>query len=103
MSLLRDSAREQECLIRIPHCCNFKSDTVVLCHYRLGGLSGMGFKASDILGAFGCSACHDLVDGRTHSQHFTRKEILLMHAEGIFRTQAWWLEHGFIKAGGDER
>lgn len=29
--------------------------------------SGMGMKASDLSGAYGCSACHDAIDKRVHS------------------------------------
>ena len=42
-------------------------DTTVYCH--LGNIGqGMATKESDINGAFGCSVCHDLTDGRMKSE-----------------------------------
>jgi hypothetical protein len=38
-------------------------------------------------GAWACSACHDVVDGRTKTDH-DRGAVRLMHAEGCMRTQA---------------
>lgn len=63
---LRDSAQGQDCQLRIPGVCNGDSATVVWCH--LNGQEygkGMSHKAHDIFGFYGCSACHDVYDGRT--------------------------------------
>lgn len=84
---LRKLAKGQECQIRIPGICNSNPETVVLCHYRLIGMSGMGIKSPDWLGAWGCSDCHRAVDGQVMTQ-FTREELRLWHCEGVFRTQA---------------
>lgn len=92
---LRNSARGQDCLIRVPGYCLFMPETVVLCHYRIAGISGIGMKSPDLLGAFGCSACHAVVDGQQQS-HFTREELRLMLAEGVFRTQLVWLDSGIL-------
>ncbi len=76
------------CMIRAPGVCNFDPATVVLCHYRIGGYDGMGLKPSDDLAAWGCSACHALVDGRTERpSYMTRNDVRLAFAEGVFRTQ----------------
>jgi len=65
MTPIRRSARGQECTIRIPGVCNFDPATTVLCHSNaLADGKGMGIKAADDCAAYGCSACHDLVDGR---------------------------------------
>ena len=74
-------------MIRLPGC-NGDPTTTVLAHYRLAGYSGMGQKPDDFaFGAWSCSHCHDLVDGRIKSDH--NKEVLrLAHAEGCLRTQA---------------
>lgn len=82
MSDLRKLARGEPCEIRIPGICNGNSETTVLCHYRLIGVSGMGMKSPDMLGAHGCSSCHAYVD--THHDAETR----LAHCEGVFRTLA---------------
>jgi hypothetical protein len=94
---LRKKAKGQECQIRIPGVCNRNPDTVVLAHYRLMGYCGERLKPDDfIFGAWGCSSCHDLCDGRTKSKEFTRDEIRLAHAEGVMRTQAALFELGCV-------
>ena len=84
---LRKLAKGQPCMIRVPGVCNRDPATTVLAHYRMAGLCGAGMKPPDALGAFSCSACHDVVDGRVKSR-WTRCELRLMHAEGVFRTWA---------------
>jgi hypothetical protein len=59
--------------------CNFDCTTTVLCHVRIVGVSGMGMKAPDLLGAYGCSACHAYVDS---NQPNARLYLL----EGMART-----------------
>ena len=73
-------------MVRIPGICNGNYETTVLAHYRLAGTSGAGMKPDDEQGAWACGACHDAIDFRTKSA-YTRDEIRLMHAEGVFRTQ----------------
>ncbi|MFN1146814.1 DUF1364 domain-containing protein [Serratia liquefaciens] len=87
MSKLTNEARGRDCQIRIPSICNFNPETTVLAHYRLAGTCGGAMKPDDEQGAWGCSACHDAIDGRTKTE-YTRDELRLMHAEGVFRTQA---------------
>ena len=61
---IRRAARGQDCTLRLA-VCNFNPDTTVLCHsnFLIDG-KGMGLKAPDMAAAFGCSACHDVLDGR---------------------------------------
>ena len=62
---IRRAARGQDCTLRLA-VCNFDLDTTVLCHSNfLSDGKGMGLKAPDSCAAFGCSACHDLLDGRS--------------------------------------
>jgi len=62
---IRDSARGEECTVRIVGACNSRPDTVVWSHVpSLVGDRGMGLKALDLCGAYACAACHDVVDGR---------------------------------------
>ena len=84
---LRKLAKGQPCMIRVPGVCNRNPETTVLAHYRLAGTCGTGMKPPDMLGAWACSACHDAVDGRVRST-WSRCELRLMHAEGVFRTWA---------------
>lgn len=92
MSKLRESARNEACLVRVPQVCNFNRETTVGAHFRLPGMSGMGFKSPDWLLAFACSACHAYVD--THKD----AETQLMFAHGVFRTISTQIEKGLIKA-----
>lgn len=87
---LRKEARGRECQVRVVGVCNRCSDTVVLAHYRMSGLNGIGQKPDDVFGAWACSACHDAVDGRIKT-NYSKDELRLAHAEGVFRTQ-WILQ-----------
>ncbi len=71
--------------MRLPGICNHNSETVVLAHVRLPGVSGMGIKAHDLLGAWACSACHDAIDRRAHTD-LDRDYVRLAHLEGMVRT-----------------
>lgn len=90
---LRESARGQDCSIRIPGVCNHNPETTVLSHINGGG---MGTKTSDIHAAFCCSNCHDAVDYRVKTQ-YSRDEIELMHRQGVQRTVDYWLDNGLVK------
>jgi hypothetical protein len=93
---LRKLAKGRDCTIRIPgHCLN-DNDTVVLCHIRMAGVTGMHLKSNDIHGAYGCFACHQIVDGQRNSE-FTFEERRLFLLEGMVRTQAILLSEGRIK------
>lgn len=95
MSNLRKAARGRECQVRIPGICNGNPDTSVLAHYRLAGTCGTATKPPDTQGAIACSSCHDAIDSRIKT-HYTRDELRLMHAEGVFRTQQIWIREGLI-------
>ena len=86
MSKITAYARGMDCQVRVPQICSHSPESVVMAHYRMAGLSGMGQKPSDIFVAIACSECHDAIDGRTKSHH-TRDALRLFHAEGVFRTQ----------------
>ena len=92
---LRKEAKGRGCMVRIPGVCNHNSETVVLAHVRLTGVSGMGMKAPDILGAWACSSCHDAVDRRSHTD-LERDYVRLMHLEGMARTIAQLEKEGLL-------
>jgi hypothetical protein len=71
--------------VRLPGVCNHNSETVVLAHVRLPGVSGMSLKASDLIGAWACSACHDAIDRRAYTD-LDRDYVRLAHLEGMVRT-----------------
>lgn len=89
---LRNSARGQDCNIRIPGVCNFNPETTVLCHV---GKSGMGQKPNDYHATFGCSACHDAIDGRSKTD-WHKEELEAMANDGMKRTQDYWHSVGLM-------
>ena len=92
---LRKEARGRGCMVRIPDVCNHNSETVVLAHYRLAGVSGIGMKSPDILGAWACSSCHDAIDRRAHTD-LDRDYVRLLHLEGMARTLAQLNREGLL-------
>ena len=83
--------------MRLPGVCNHNSETVVLAHYRLAGVSGMGMKSPDIIGAWACSACHDAIDRRAHTD-LERDFVRLAHLDGMVRTIAQLVKEGLVKS-----
>ena len=92
---LRKQAKGRGCMVRIPEVCDHNSETVVLAHVRLTGVSGMGMKAPDILGAWACSSCHDAIDRRAHTD-LDRDYVRLLHLEGMARTIAQLEKEGLL-------
>ena len=92
---LRQSAKGQECQIRLPGICNFNTETTVLAHLNGGGI---GIKKDDWQAAFACSACHDEIDRRT--RYMDADTVELEHRRGVERTQTHWLEMGLITISG---
>lgn len=92
---IRRAARGQDCTLRLA-VCNFDSDTTVLCHSNfLADGKGMGLKAPDTAAAFGCSACHDVLDGRRPRP----ADLSLVGLEAAFRA-AIVRTHEILKAEG---
>ena len=91
---LRDSARGEDCTLQIHPYCNGNPETVVLCHLPSG--SGMGQKSPDWFAVYGCSSCHDIIDGRTNTT-FTQDEITEMQDSALFRTWERMIDKGLIK------
>ena len=99
MSKLRESAKGQPCLIRLPNHCEHNTETTVLCHLYGGG---MGKKQSNAHGSFGCASCHAVVDGRAETD-LPDYLIKLCFFWGMVRTQQWWLDNGYISIMGEEK
>jgi hypothetical protein len=91
---LRDRARGQECMVRLPGICNWNPETTVLAHVRMAGLTGTGLKAPDLLAAFACSACHDEVDRRTRLLDYETVKVAFY--EAIVRTQSKLIAEGVV-------
>jgi len=94
---LRKVARGRGCMVRLEGVCNHNSETVVLAHIRIAGVSGMGLKSPDLIGAWACSACHDAIDRRAHTD-LDRDHVRLAHLEGMARTIAQLVKEGLVKS-----
>jgi hypothetical protein len=92
---LRTEAKGRNCMVRLPNICNFNNETTVLAHYRLAGISGMGIKSDDLIGAWACSACHDAIDRRSNTD-LDRDYVRLAHLEGVVRTIATLRKEGLV-------
>lgn len=97
---LRDSARGEECTFQIPGRCNHNPETTVLCHLP-DESNGMGMKADDVSSAFGCSACHDVIDRRTPWNDDGMREWYMRRAQT--RTLRRLIEKGLVKIEGLKR
>jgi len=91
---LRESARGQDCTLRIPGICNFNPETTVLAHLPCGH-KGVGMKSPDVMAVFSCSHCHTFIDSQRFAE-LTAKHILQALAE----TQMYWVQKGLITVKG---
>lgn len=85
---IRDSARGEECLVRLPGVCTHDSAMTIWSHYR-GGAGGKGgaLKADDLAGAYCCTACDAVYDGqRPPPDGMTYADVVLAWHEGHIRS-----------------
>ena len=90
---ITDSARGEDCQVRLGGVCNFDPATTIFAHINGGG---MGYKSHDIHGSYCCSSCHDVIDGRVPYDGYYNPT--LAHYDGMVRTQMILIEKGLIKA-----
>jgi hypothetical protein len=95
-SKLTKAARGHECTVRLYPYCNGNVETTVLAHAPSQD-KGMGIKSPDWWGAFACSDCHDIVDGRKQVSDIDNDEIYLRHIEGVFLTNKIFRSMGLVK------
>jgi hypothetical protein len=94
---LRDSARDEPCTMNSPMC-NGNPETVVWCHSNFHEHGkGVGLKAHDVFGFYGCSGCHQwfdhdskryaegLADRRDYYQRAHDKSIVRAIEKGVIR------------------
>jgi hypothetical protein len=95
---IRDSARGEDCTVRIPGACNHDPSTTVWSHYPLNDAGkGMGTKSFDLIGCYCCSGCHDVVDGRApRPSDMTREQVLLAWFKGMVRSLVRLAQKGLV-------
>ncbi|MFP3979153.1 nuclease domain-containing protein [Marinobacter sp. KMM 10035] len=96
-SKIRQSAKGEHCLVRVPGVCNGNPATTVLAH--LNG-AGIGCKHSDHKAAYACSACHSWLDGGYVQSGYGRTTRDLWHLESVIRTQDRLINKGLIQVTG---
>ncbi len=75
---IRDSARNEDCRLRLPGVCRNRTDTTVWAHSNLlEHGKGKGMKADDRYGCYACFECHAVLDGQVRMpDHLTRPIIV---------------------------
>lgn len=64
MTPIRKSAKDQNCTLRFKGICRNQTESTVWCHGNRSDLGkGIGLKARDECGCYGCSLCHAYLDG----------------------------------------
>lgn len=98
MSAIRNSAKGMQCQIRLVGICNHNPETVCWCHANGSAAGkGIGMKSHDLLGAYGCSACHDVYDRRRpEPMCLDRGTIELAFWQGHARSLVLLIERGII-------
>lgn len=91
---LRDSASGELCTIQIAGVCNYDRSTTVLCHLP-DESHGTARKSDDISAAFGCNACHDVIDGRAPYLFDEGERDWYMRRAQV-RTLRRWIEMGLV-------
>lgn len=92
---VRDSARGEDCSLRIPGVCNFDPETTILAHVPCG-MRGTSIKGPDIIGVYACSACHDLLDDRVRGEAINGWDVIRALAE----TQVKLVQKGLVTVKG---
>lgn len=81
---LRDGAKGEQCTVQLHPYCNMDPSTTVFAHANCED-KGIGFKSPDWWGAYACSDCHDVLDGRKKTD-IDKHEIDECFVRGIYRT-----------------
>lgn len=86
MTPARANAKGQPCTLQLPGCYpGPDNEQVQLCHLRMFSGGGTGLKPHDAEAVFGCTHCHDLIDGRRHLIPELREQV------SFFERIAWAL------------
>jgi hypothetical protein len=105
MSILRNSARDIECTVRIPGICLWTGEYSILSHFPgSAGGKGRGLKSDDVCGAICCTACDAVIDRqRKPPPGMTYEDCMLCWHEGHIRTLHHWRQNGRLLVAGERR
>jgi hypothetical protein len=91
-----NSARGEDCTIRLEYVCNHNTETTVAAHVN-GIRFGHGTGKKTEFFAYACSACHDVVDGRVkRPKGMTPDYVKRSHYEGVIETLLKLKEKGLV-------
>lgn len=96
---VRDYAKGQPCTVQIAGVCNHDPATTVLCHLPSEG-HGMARKSDDYIAVFACSACHDVIDGRSKQQWLEPEDWYFYTTRALHRTHRVLIDAGLIEIKG---
>ena len=91
---IRSSARNKMCTLQIFPYCNNDTQTTVLCHLN-SSRKGMALKSLDYFAVYGCSDCHNIIDGRVKTD-LTKEDLLQCQFRALERTWGILVEEGLI-------
>ena len=102
MTPARSNAKGQPCTLNLPGCYpGPDNEQVQLCHLRMFNGGGTGLKPHDSEGVFGCTSCHDLIDGRTPAHDQIRPLFWEHIAWAIIKTLRIQREAGVLTYRGE--
>ena len=91
---IMDAAGGEECTINTEFC-NYDNETVVGCHLP-DGSGGSNRLTGPLSMAFGCSDCHDAIDGRNYKGLEPEDREFYMR-RGMMRTMTRLVERNILK------
>lgn len=96
VSKYRQSAKGESCTLQLENICNHNCETTVLCHVSPPHYGKMGGKESNLHSVYGCSDCHDAIDGRTN-HNLTDGQLAIELFRAMYLTQLMALKKGLIE------
>ena len=74
--------------------CNNDTETTVLCHLN-SSRKGMALKSLDYFAVYGCSDCHNIIDGRVKTD-VPKDEIYRCQLRALEKTWSQMIDEGLI-------
>ena len=97
--VITQSAKDEDCTLAIVGVCNYDSSTVVVCHLS-DGSGGSNRLTGPLNICFGCSRCHDEIDGRTGYKLTTEVQREFYMRRAMNRTINRLIEKGLVTVKG---